>query len=202
MNAKIILITVMSCGWLAACQQNPNAKEQPASMPFLNWQLNSDESAFSFLSTKNSNHTEEHTIRFASGQINDQGEMTLMLDLATVDTMIPIRDQRMRDILFEIENHPVATISSQLDQKMPLLEAFSAGFTLDLHGVQKDMSAQVLIQSVGEQLVVTNFEPVLVNGKDFGLDPAINQLTKIAGLRSINYEVLVDFKLVFEKAAN
>ena len=202
MNAKIILITVLSCGWLVACQQNPNAKEQPASMPFMNWQLNSDESVFSFLSTKNSNHTEEHTIRFGSGQINDQGEMTLVLDLATVDTMIPIRDQRMRDILFEIEDHPVATISSQLDQKMPLLEAFSAGFTLDLHGVQKDMYAQVLIQSVGEQLVVTNFEPVLVNGKDFGLDPAINQLTKIAGLRSINYEVLVDFKLVFEKTAN
>ena len=202
MNTKTFLTTILCCGWLAACQHNPNTTDQPASMPFMNWQLNSKESTFSFLSTKNGNHTEEHTIRFGSGQINDLGEMTLKLDLATVDTMIPIRDQRMRDILFKIEDHPVATINSQLDQKMPLLEAFNAGFTLDLHGVQKDMTAQVLIQSVGDQLVVTNFEPVLVNGKDFGLDPAINQLTKIAGLRSINYEVLVDFKLVFEKAAN
>ena len=203
MNARtLILMSVLSVGLLTGCQQSPKATDQPALMPFMDWQLNNAESTFSFLSTKNGNHTEEHTIQYESGLINDEGEMTLVLDLTTVDTMIPIRDQRMRDILFEVEDHPVATINSQLDQKMPLLEAFSADFSLDLHGAQKDMSAKVLIQSVGDQLVVTNFEPVLVNAKDFGLDGGINQLTKIAGLRSINYEVLVDFKLVFEKAAN
>ena len=202
MNMKSILIAVLCTVVLAGCIPGPKSTDQPPSMPFINWQLDTTESVFSFLSTKNSNHTEEHTIRFGTGQINEQGEMTLQLDLATVDTMIPIRDQRMRDILFEVKEHPLATISSQLDQRMPLLEAFDAPFTLDLHGTAKDMSAQVLIQSVGDQLVVTNFEPVMVNARDFGLDPAINQLTKIAGLRSINYEVLVDFKLVFEKAAN
>jgi polyisoprenoid-binding protein YceI len=202
MNIKTILMSVLSMGLLTACHHSSKPSEQVTSMPFINWQLSTTESGFSFISTKNSNHTEEHSIQFASGLVDDQGQMTLVLDLATVDTMIPIRDQRMRDILFEIEDHPVATISSQLDQSMPLLKAFEAKFNLDLHGVKKDMQAQVLIQSAGEQLVVTNYEPVSVNGKDFGLDPAINQLTKIAGLRSINYEVLVDFKLVFEKAAN
>ncbi|MFC3193290.1 YceI family protein [Marinicella sediminis] len=199
MNRKSI---ITACLWLVVMTGCQHSNEKPSEPPYMNWQLQAAASQFSFLSTKNGDHTEEHTIRFDQGLIDQQGQLKLALDLTTVDTMIPIRDQRMRDILFEVKDFPKAYISSQLDEQMPLLKPFAVDFMLDLHGTRQSMSAQVLIQTVGDQLVVTNFEPVLVNGKDFGLDPAINQLTKIAGLRSINYEVLVDFKLVFEKAAN
>jgi len=69
---------------------------------------------------------------------------------------------------------------------------------LDLHGIQQEMLAEVMIQQVDGQLVVTNFEPITVNAKDFDLDHGVNELTRVAQLQSINYEVLVDFKLVFE----
>jgi polyisoprenoid-binding protein YceI len=200
MNHYRLLMSLMLTAALLGCQpvNKPEAKDHP----FMNWQLNTQQSAFSFLTTKNSDHTEEHTIQFGSGQVDQQGQVSLKLDLATVDTMIPIRDQRLRDILFEVAEFPQAIITAQLEPQMPLLEPFTLPVNLNLHGQQKQVTTRLLIQSVGEQLVVTNFEPVVVNGKDFGLDPAINQLTRIAGLRSINYEVLVDFKLVFEKPAN
>ncbi|VAW44397.1 hypothetical protein MNBD_GAMMA02-265, partial [hydrothermal vent metagenome] len=96
---------------------------------------------------------------------------------------------------------PTASISTLIPQNLDLSvnQNVVLPFVLDLHGTKKSFAAEVVIQMVNNQLVVVNFEPILVNAKDFAMDGAINQLTKIAGLQSINYAVLVDFKLMFEK---
>ncbi len=164
-----------------------------------NWQLTASQSQLSFVTNKNKTHREEHSLQFKQGHISADNQLSIELDLTTIDTLIPIRDQRLRDILFEVESYPVATISSQLPDVVELMQTVTLPFTLDLHGHQMELYAQVIIQKIGPQMVVTNFEPVAVNGKDFGLDDAINKLTKIAGLQSIDYGVFTDFKLVFEK---
>ena len=183
---------------MTSCHLN-KTETKSADLSPINWKLITADSQLSFVTTKNKTFTEEHSIKFSAGYINDDRQLLVEAELSTVDTQIEIRDQRLRDILFEVEQFPLAKISSTLDRKLPLMEPFKVDFDLDLHGISKAMSALIIIQSVGDQLVVTNFEPVLVNGKDFALDGAINQLTKIAGLQSIDYSVLVDFKLIFEK---
>jgi len=193
------LILLISILLLSACHQRKEASPADSELSPINWQLITTESQLSFITTKNKNITEEHSIQFSSGYINNEKQLVIKTDLTTVNTNIEIRDQRLRDLLFEVDQFPLATISTQLEQHLPLTEPFTIEFELDLHGIKQNMSAEVMIQSIGDKLVVTNYEPVLVNGKDFALDDAINQLTKIASLQSIDYSVLVDFKLTFEK---
>ncbi len=181
---------------LSACQTHKTTTSNTLSTA--GWQLVTAASQLSFITNKNKTHRESHTIDFKQGQVNDNQQLQIELDLATVDTMIPIRDQRLRDILFEVEQFPLATISTQLPAQVELLQTITLPFTLDLHGHQQQLQAEVMIQLLDQQLVVTSFNPVAVNGKDFALDDAINKLTKIASLQSIDYGVLVDFKLVFE----
>ncbi len=189
----LILLTFIN-----GCQKDVITKQQ-STVKVTNWQLDVTESQFSFVTVKNKTHAEENTIDFADGGIDKNGNMTLSLDLASVNTLIERRDERLRGILFETEKYPTADIKATLTHKLPLDTPIEVAFELDLHGHKKAMKTSVMVQEVGQQLVVINYEPVLVNAKDFNLDPGINQLTKIAGLQSINYEVLVDFKLTFEQ---
>jgi len=183
---------------LTACQKQTIKTERGQNQA---WQLNTEQSTLSFVSTKNKTFTEEHSLKFQQGQINEKRAFTATIDLNSVDTLIPLRDQRLRDILFETEQFPSASISTLIPQDLDLSINQNAElpFVLDLHGTQKYFEAVVVIQMVNKQLVVVNYEPILVNAKDFAMDDAINQLTQIAGLQNINYEVLVDFKLTFEK---
>ncbi len=184
--------------FLTACQTQSDKvlKSKPEA-----WQLTAEQSTLSFVTTKNKTITEEHSIKFQQGQINKNLAFKATIDLNTVDTQIPIRDQRMRDILFETKTFPMATVSAQVPLNLDLKVSQNVviPFTLNLHGSEQQFDTEVVIQPVNDQLVVVNYEPIMVNAKDFALDGGINQLTKIAGLQSINYEVLVDFKLTFEK---
>ncbi len=183
---------------LSACQQQTIKTEQTQNQA---WQLNAEQSTLSFVSTKNKTFNEEHSIKFQQGRIDEKLAFLVSVDLNSVDTLIPIRDQRLRDILFETEQFPTASISTLIPQDLDLSvnQNVVLPFVLDLHGTQKPFQAEVVIQMVNNQLVVVNYEPILVNAKDFAMDGAINQLTKIAGLQSINYAVLVDFKLTSAK---
>lgn len=161
------------------------------------WSLIPAQSQLSFVTTKNKTISEEHTLKFKSGMFDDSA-FKLTIDLNTIDTQIPIRDQRMKEMLFKTDDFPLATITGQIPAGLRLGETTELTFVIDLHGIQQEMLAKVMIQQVDGQLVVTNFEPITVNAKDFDLDHGVNELTRVAQLQSINYEVLVDFKLVFE----
>ena len=179
---------------LASCQtqQKPHHSEN-------NWHLDTLESQISFISTKNQTTSESHTMTFQQGEIINLSEVELVLDLNTVNTQIEIRDQRLKSLLFETEKYPTAHITSTLPQSLTLGETAEVELLLNLHGHKRNISARVFTQLVGEELVVTNFNPITVQAKDFNLDTGINKLTQVAKLKAISYEVPVDFKLVFNK---
>ena len=70
--------------------------------------------------------------------------------------------------------------------------------SLALHGVQRDLTAQVsvLLENDGDLLVFTT-HPVLVNAADFGLDSGVEALRNVAGLKSISNVVPVTLQLKF-----
>ena len=182
---------------LTACQNESNKTNK---LLIKSWQLNPDLSSLSFVTTKNKSITEQHSLKFKQGYLHEQRTFKAVIDLDSVDTLIPIRDERLRDILFKTEKFPTATVSTQLTGKLDLNDSqnLTLPFALNLHGIEKSLSAEVVVQMVNEKLVVTNYNPITVNAKDFALDDAINELTKIASLQGINYDVQVDFKLTFE----
>ena len=79
------------------------------------WVLNSGESFFHFSSTKNGDISEQHTLTSLVGEASFTGKIVVRLDLTSLDTGIDIRDQRMREFLFEVEKFPVARIEADYD---------------------------------------------------------------------------------------
>ena len=89
------------------------------------WQLDGAASSVHFVSIKNEAIAESHHFNKLDGSISDAGEATLNIDLASVETGIEIRDQRMREMLFEVAQFPRANISMQMDAA--LLEGADRG---------------------------------------------------------------------------
>ena len=100
---KNIVILIISAGFAGSSQAN--------------WTLQPSSSHIHFLSVKATHIGEVHSFTKLSGSIQDNGQATLNIDLASVDTLIPIRDQRMRDLLFVVEDHPMAIIKTKIALK-------------------------------------------------------------------------------------
>lgn len=170
------------------------------------WRLNAKESVLNFASTKNASVTELHTFQSISGElIGDKGKLTI--DLASVETQVPIRNDRMKEHLFEIKQFPQATVQLNLDAKaLELLQTpgslvdMPVSASVDLHGVKKDINAKLrVLKLTDSKMVASTLEPILLIPGDFSMQPGLNKLMEIAKLTSITSTVPVTFSLVFEQ---
>jgi len=168
------------------------------------WQLDASASSVSFVSIKNEAIAETHYFRQLQGTVSAAGKAELSIDLASVDTGIEIRDQRMRELLFQVAEHPQASISVQLDPDQ--LASLSAAMPqsmrlplqLDVHGHRAELQAELLVMIDGNGcLHVLTLQPLLVNASDFALVDGINALREVAGLGSIASVVPVSVHLQF-----
>jgi hypothetical protein len=125
------------------------------------------------------------------------------IDLDSVETMIPIRNQRMRELLFETVRFPAATLEASVD---PALLEVAAGatreaeldVTLDLHGSRVDYTVAALVSGGADGSVqVVLAQPLVVRAADFGLEAGVEVLREVAGLQSISTAIPVDARLVF-----
>ncbi len=189
---KLLIISLL---FLTACQQ---AKIQDKA-PIANWLLDTETSELSFVSTKNKSISEVNRLTFTNGQINTDFEVQLQLDLNSVETEIPLRNERVKEYLFETNIYPFAEVTAISPKQITLNEVINISFKLSLHGHQKSYTTPVMVQAADQKLIITSYQPVVINAKDFQLDNGVNQLLKLAGLQAISYEVPVDFKLVFHK---
>ena len=174
---------------------------------FAAWTLNQDDSALYYITSKAAAVSELNSFTELSGSINDAGNGTLAISLSSVDTAVDIRNERMRDIVFQVANYPIASISVQANGAM--LAGMSAGETvqatfdavIDLHGMQQSMPVELAVnkQESGGLLIVLA-KPLIINAASFGLAESVEQLREIAGLPSINNNVVVDFTLQFDAA--
>lgn len=170
------------------------------------WQLDNSQSKLHFVSIKSSAVAETHTFKKLVGQMTEQGAASVTIELATVDTKIDIRDQRMNQYLFEAVKFPQAKVTTQVE--MAALANLKAGesktveqtFNVDLHGHQISIVTKCLVARLaGNQIRVSSVEPLLVNASQFGLLKGIEKLRELAGLPSIATAVPVTFSLVFTR---
>ncbi len=169
------------------------------------WSLNNDESTLSFVSIKADHVAEVHTFDVLSGEIEDNGGVEISIELASVNTLIPIRNERMQAMLFETNMFPKATIEADLD--LDSLTAMSPGFsetmqlnfTLNLHGGSRSYSAEVKVTRLEDGLVASTLKPIVVTAEDFSLQSGVEALREIAGLPSISRAVPVSFTVQFDQ---
>jgi len=169
------------------------------------WQLDNTASDLTFLTTKNSHVTETSHFKQLSGQF-DGKRATLEVDLTSLDSLIPIRNERMLKFLFEAEQFPkaVITVDVDADTLKALQQTAQLRTELDaqisLHGQTKALKAKVLasVNSNGDISIVTT-QPVLIQAADFLLADGIRQLQDIAKLQAISHTVPVSFALTYAK---
>lgn len=170
------------------------------------WQLNNVKSKVSFVSIKNSSIAEVHYFNAVSGSLSEQGNFKVNIDLASVETMIPIRNQRMTEFVFETAKFPKAILRADLSKQLPqlktgqhTLKAVSA--ELNFHGQQKQISTDVLVNvSQDGDITVSSLSPLIINAADFSVTEGIATLQKLAGLSAIATAVPISYSLTLEKA--
>lgn len=169
------------------------------------WVLNSEESSFTFSSTKNGDITEELSITSLVGEADFTGKFVVRLDLTSLETGIDIRNERMREFLFEVEKYPVARIEADYD--LAVFGEIAPGetkiinmpFTLNLHGVEKEMDLSVTVyRSEWDKVIITPAEEFIIEAADFNMARGLLTLKSLAGLDDISTQVPITFKLVFE----
>ena len=194
MNKRLTITGLLVAGFMSCAQA------------LAQWELDSEHSAINFISVKNSAIAETHSFGGLVGYIGKTGNIQLNIDLASVETLIPIRNERMRELLFETADFPSATVSAEIDPAV--LEEVAKGGTvstevpvrLNLHGVEEALSVPVTVFSDGGSLSVVSSRPVVINAADFGLASGVEALREVAGLNSISTAVPVTLNLRFSHA--
>lgn len=167
------------------------------------WKLDNSASNLNFVSIKKSSIAEVHHFKELNGKISKNGFAKVMIDLASVETNIPIRNERMKAKLFETSRFSSASIESKF--KPELLKKLSVGdsvieqlsFTLSLHGYTNTFTAPVRVSKTKKGLLVSNMQPVIINASQYKLVQGIETLRNLAKLPSIATAVPVNFNLMF-----
>lgn len=170
------------------------------------WVLDNDASRISYVTTKANVAAEVNRFHQLSGKIGGDGSATLMIDLNSVDTAVEIRDGRMREILFDTDQFPTATITTKIDPE--LLDSAAPGSIsvvmaeaiVNLRGMDVSTTFEATVARLDDDnLLVTATKPVIVNAAQFGLLDGIEKLREIAGLPSISPAVPVSFVLKWSR---
>ena len=124
--------------------------------------------------------------------------------MASLDTLIPIRNERMGRMLFEIVEFPKATFTATINNEE--IEAIAPGNaavvslsgSLTLRDQSQAIATEVLVTRLNKRTVmVASIAPVLLNAGALGLSDGVEALREIAGLPSISHAVPVTFTLTF-----
>lgn len=179
----------------------------PCGVAWADWELDNTKSVINFVSIKNDGVGEVHRFTSVVGFIGAAGNVQLTINLDSVETAIAIRNERMRELLFETVKFPAAQLTAHVEPAL-LAEAAKGGVvtaevpvTVSLHGKEKTLTVPVVVVGEGDSnLRVFTAHPVLINAADFGLESGVSALQQIAGLKAISNAVPVTLHLLFVQA--
>lgn len=168
------------------------------------WYLDNESSRLSFITTKNANVSEVHRFLVLHGKVDAKGQAQLQVELDSINSGIPLRDERMRKELFEVATFPEALVSAQLNLQ-PINDLAPGAqielllpVTVELHGQQHTYNAELLATRLDDRrFQVVTLEPLVLNAEDFNLAPGLETLRKAAGLSAISFSVPVGAVLIF-----
>lgn len=170
------------------------------------WNLVGDESKVAFGSIKADAVGESHRFKSISGSVNDNGEASIEIDLASVDTGIEIRDTRMKRHVFE-DKGATGTLTATIDPKALAELAPGATSVIDVAGTLAlganniDVSTKMFVARLSaEKVMVTTDEMVMVGAEALGITPGVDKLMELAKLPAIARVVPVTLRFVFELA--
>jgi polyisoprenoid-binding protein YceI len=188
---------------LGACSQAP---AEPPALTQGAWTLDGEASQLSYVSIKLGEIAEVNSFETVSGSVSADGVAVIEIDLASVDTGVDIRNERMRDVFFVVADNPTATVTAQIDPAA--FEALGVGAstlqmldgTLSLKGIEAPFQTEVTVTRTGaDRVLAVSNAPVIVEAGRFELTGGLAELQELANLDSITPVVPVTFSLTFER---
>jgi polyisoprenoid-binding protein YceI len=167
--------------------------------------LDKSQSSVNFVSTKNQHISEQHTFDNYSGQLDDQGKLTITIDIMSVNTLIPIRNERMQKMFFNMSEYSVATFTAQIDPVLTELQAGELKRTtitgeMTIAGNTAPVSFEVaLIGLKNGSINATTVKPTIISATAFNLDDGVAALQQVAMLQSISKAVPLSFSATFSQ---
>ncbi len=197
-NCMCLALALMA----AAAMGSGNANAQD----FLSseWLLNPSLSTVYMQTAKANAIIETHQFTAVEGSVSKDGEATVKIDLASIETGVDVRDVRLRFLLFEAFKFPRAEISARLDKgKLQALStetrvSYPLKLTVSMHGVTKDQETLVWVTRLNNNTVsVATAKPIIVTAESFGLSNGVVKLSEAVGGTAIVSAASITFDLVF-----
>ncbi len=187
----------------AACAQAP---AEPTPLAQGSWSVDGSASSVTYTSVKSGEIAEANRFTGVSGSVTPNGAASVEIDLATVETKVDIRNERMREFFFEVADHPTASVTATIDPAA--FDALTVGesvtqpleATLTVKGVEAPIATEVSVtRTSDDSVLVTSVEPVIVYADALELTEGLAKLQELAGLPSITPVVPVSFSIAFTR---
>lgn len=167
------------------------------------YKVDSKNSSVYFSSIKKQYVVEPAVFKKVTGSMSESGEVEVMIDLNSIDTKVPIRNERLNKLFFDSIKFPEAKVSAKIDnkalRKIKSVGRMSVPASITLYGQSQDVTLDLLVTKTRHHIVVASLSALTVSASDYGI-PADN-LTKLAatvGGIPISSKVGVSFVLAFE----
>ncbi len=169
------------------------------------WAVVPERSEITYLSSKMTGNFstvfENNRFTVFSGSISAAGEVRLEVDLNSVNTGVAIRDERVKEHVFDVKNHPRAMIGLSVgaigDKPYPPGYTQKVEASLTMRGVTGRVKGEVSVVRIGGGLLIQTVSPILVNAADYGVTEGFETLKDFVKLFNIPTTIPVSFKLFF-----
>lgn len=166
------------------------------------WTLDGAASTVAFGSIKKDKIGESHHFSGLSGTVKG-GDVTVEIDLSSVETWIDKRNVRMVEHVFK--NAPTAVLSAKIDAAAldglavgDMSEIEIAGSLL-LGSIEVPIETDMIVVRLSEKRVMAvTAEMIWVSTADAGIDGGVDMLQQLAKLPSITRTFPVTLRLVFD----
>ncbi len=206
---RFVLAGALALGLSACAEQAADDPAAADAAPLTEgaWTLDPADSRLSYVSIKAGEIAESNQFDTLAGTVAADGTATLDIDLASVSTGVDIRNERMREIFFEVTGNPKATVTAQLDPAAFAGLAVGQSITrplkatVALKGVEQEIETEVLVTRVAaDRVTVVPTAPVIITTDMFELTDELGELRALAQLPSITPAVPVTFTLAFTRS--
>jgi hypothetical protein len=169
------------------------------------WKTVDAETSVAFGSIKKDTVGEVHHFNKVTGSVSEDGKLKLDIDLASLETNIDIRNERMTKHVF-LEGAATASLTGEIDMseindlKIGETRIIEVEAVLSFVGVENDIDTNMLVARLGEnRVLVSTADFVMLSTEDLEIDPGINKLMELAKLPGITRVTPISARMVFEK---
>lgn len=167
------------------------------------WSIDQRTARLAFASVKNDHIAELHRFTEINGTWTDS-KVLISIPVSSLDTLIPIRNERMAEHLLNAAEYPLIEASTSVPPSV--VDGLNIGdsmvlelvLTVTIAGQRGQVPAMIQVTKTSDKrILAATVQPVMIASQRFGLSAGIEKLRELAGLTRIDLVVPVTFSVTF-----